>query len=217
MKQLGLIITLIAFALAAPAHAAESIDYLLAHAAEEPEWSALALQAAGVSANASLVSRETTGAPTDLARRILALAAVGLDPRPLAVALEATVVNGSVSGDQYINDDIFAIMALCAAERAASSEPLQTISAFVLAQQRSDGGWGVTTLSRSDVDSTAAAIQALFSVGLTGDPIVRGLTYLHTQQNDDGGFPFRKPSTTNSASTAWALSALSSSVQSPLP
>jgi hypothetical protein len=208
MKLRFLVISLIVWTLAAHVHAAESVEYLQAHAAEEPEWSALALQAAGTSPNVALISRETTGTATDLARRILALAAVGIDPRPLADALEAMVINGSVNGDQYLNDDIFAMLALRAAGRASTSEPLQTISSFVLDQQRSDGGWGVTTLSRSDVDSTAAAIQALKSIGQTAF-LPAALSYLHTQQNDDGGFPFRKPSATNSASTAWVLSALS--------
>ena len=200
---------------ATPAQAVESVEYLRVHATEEPEWTVLALQAAGVTVDASFVSRDTTGAPTDLARRILALAAVGVDPRPLADALEATVMNGTVSGDQYINDDVFAILALHAAGRETSSEPLHSITAFVTGQQHTDGGWGVTTLSRSDVDSTAAALQALKSVGQSA-ATASALVYLHSQQNTDSGFPFRKPSNKQRI-TAWALSALSVPVNHWMP
>lgn len=185
-----------------------AVVYLRVHATDDPEWAALALRAADEIATDVSVSSATDGAATDLARRILALAAIGADPRPLADALEAKVVNGSVEGDSYLNDDTFAVLALVAAGRSLTADPLATIAAFLRSVQQSDGGWGVTTLSRSDVDSTAAALQALWLTGERGDVVTRGLTYLRGQQNTDAGFPFRKPSASNSASTAWALSTL---------
>lgn len=189
-----------------PEAVASAVAYLRSHAADDPEWVALALRAAGASAADVPVSAATDGAATDLARRILALAAIGVDPRPLADALEAKVVNGSVNGDSYLNDDTFAVLAFWAAGHSATDEPVPTIISFLRGAQRSDGGWAVTTQSRSDVDSTAAALQALWLVGERGTAIAAGLQFLRSQQQTDAGFPFRKPSASNSASTAWVLS-----------
>ncbi|MBI4092315.1 MAG: terpene cyclase/mutase family protein [Candidatus Kerfeldbacteria bacterium] len=183
-------------------------SFLTAHSVDSPDWSAIALQAGGG------VSDSTDGVATDLARRILALHAIGRNTDDLAVALEATVVDGHVGTNSLLNDDIFALLALRAAGRSSSSEPLASITSYVVANQRADGGWGVATTSKSDVDDTSSAIESLVSVGGHDASVGQALSYLHLQQNSDGGFPFRRPSVSNSASTSWALHALEATGES---
>lgn len=184
-----------------------AVAFLQTHVSDSPEWAAMALAAAGQSAADIPISDSTDGVATDLARRILAGAAAGRHVDFLADQLAALIVNGRVGTDTYMNDDIFTILALRAAGRDPQTGPLHDLIQSITTVQRSDGGWGVTTLSRSDVDDTAAAVEAMVSAGAPTS-IPTAIQFLHTQQNPDGGFPFRQGSTSNSASTAWAISAI---------
>lgn len=185
-----------------------ALQFLRDQATTAGEWGALAMIAAGESASGFLVSSSPDGPAIDLTRRILGLVAVGRDASELVEKLESLVINGHLGTNTLINDDIFGVLALCAAGRTFHGQPLSSLTRYVVANQRADGGWGVTTTSGSDVDDTAAAIQSLDCVGEQPNSVSRGISYLRSQQQSDGGFPFRKPAASNSASTSWGLHAL---------
>lgn len=124
-------------------------------------------------------------------------------------------------GGVYLNDDIFAIIAYSAASPVAgeSYKFIDSVN-FLLGKQNTDGGfsWSANS-STSDIDDTAAAIQALVlakNAGIDGldTAIQKAYDYLKANQNSDGGFPYDPSDTqwggnlSNASSTAWAVQAI---------
>jgi prenyltransferase beta subunit len=63
--------------------------------------------------------------------------------------------------------------------------------------------------SASDVDDTAAALQALVDAGLrSGAGIEHAVAFLLRAQNLDGGFPSEPGGESNAQSTSWAVQGL---------
>ena len=175
-------------------------------------WATLGLVAAGGSpavlerAGAALAAAEpglTT--QTDLALNLLARAALGERPAAALGRLAAS------RPGPLVNATIWTLIALRQSGRAA---PPALVSALRRAQ-RPSGGWGWARGGAADSNDTAAAIQALRAVGVSGRPVERGLAYLRARQNADGGFELAPGRASDAQSTAWAIQAFLAAGRKP--
>jgi energy-coupling factor transport system substrate-specific component len=102
-----------------------------------------------------------------------------------------------------VNLEAFAILALHAAGDPAPSP------AWLAAQQNADGGFSYATRGDpSDVDDTAAAIEALVAAHGPERAVAKAVAYIRRAQNHDGGFPEEPGGPSDAQSTAWAAQAL---------
>jgi energy-coupling factor transport system substrate-specific component len=187
-------------------------------------WAALGLAAAGrdprsLSREGHTVldalrgeARSLRGAG-DLERTILALRACGVSVHSLAGGdpverlLRERTHDGSIG--HLSNLTAFEVLALRAAGYARSSATIRSATAWLVRQQDPDGGFGFATRGGgSDVDDTAAVLQALGSAGLRGRVLSRGVAFLLHTQNPDGGYPQELGGASNAQSTAWAVQGL---------
>ncbi|HST54302.1 MAG TPA: prenyltransferase/squalene oxidase repeat-containing protein [Solirubrobacteraceae bacterium] len=150
----------------------------------------------------------------DVERTILALHACGVSVRslggkdPVATLLRARARDGSF--DRQVNLTAFAIFALRAAGRSAHDSAVRAAVRWLQGQQDRDGGWGFATRGPvSDVDDTAAVVQALVAAGVRrGAGFKRAVGFLVHAQNPDGGYPQEGDGDSNAQSTAWAIQGL---------
>jgi energy-coupling factor transport system substrate-specific component len=165
-------------------------------------------------AHAAGLSRNSGATGTgDLERTILLLAAAGRSPRAFArqdlvAALTRRVgPGGSVLGQANLT--AFGILALRAAGVRADAPLLRRAGGWLAAQQNADGGFSFLTKGlASDVDDTAAVLQALAALGGHGGALRRGVAYIRGLQNADGGLPQQRGGSSNAQSTAWAIQGL---------
>jgi prenyltransferase beta subunit len=199
-------------------------------------WVALALAAAGdpaagVHAMRGLTLRDylsrNVGARSDadtLERTILAVRALGADPhdfggRDLVRPLERDVSRGG-SVQQQTNLTSFAVLAL----RAAGVRPPKSMLSWLVRQQDRDGGFNFATApGTSDVDDTAAVVEALAGSrsGAGVDraqsrTLRRAVAFLDAAQNPDGGFPSEPGGLSNAQSTSFAVQGLIAAGVDPL-
>jgi energy-coupling factor transport system substrate-specific component len=160
-------------------------------------------------------------------RTILALHACGAPAGSiaghdlLAGMLAARRPDGSFQ-DQ-VNITAFAIFALRALGRSESEAAVRAAGRWIERQQGAGGGFGFAARPpggggpQSDVDDTAAALQALIDAGIPRRslPVRRAVRFLSAAQRPDGGFPQRSGGESNAQSTAWAIQALIAAGQSP--
>ncbi len=150
----------------------------------------------------------------DVERTVLAARACGASPYSFAGRdLVAEVLRGRTSDGsfaQQVNLSAFAVFALRAAGHSASFDPIAKAAGWIERQQNSDGGFGFGGRgSRSDVDDTAAALQALIDAGARQRQVLSlAAGYLTRSQNVDGGFPQQYGGESNAQSTAWAVQGL---------
>ncbi len=173
--------------------------------------------------------------PGDLERTILALAAAHAPLGDLVSKLEHDQsTDGSFSGQSNLT--AFAILALTAthapsaahapaaaahasaaahaaaaahARGAAHAPAAATATAWLARQQNAGGGFSFAQRGgQSDVDDTAAAVEALVADGGPAGAVKRALAYIDRAQNRDGGFPEQPGGPSNAQSTAWAAQAL---------
>jgi energy-coupling factor transport system substrate-specific component len=162
----------------------------------------------------------------DLERTILALRAcgasvhslpgVGAGGDPVKALLAFRDRNGSF-GD-LSNLTAFAVFALRAAGYSAADPLVRSAGRWLAEQQDSDGGFGFATRGAgSDVDDTAAVVQALFDSGAprTGSALGRATAFLIHAQNPDGGYPQQPGGQSNAQSTAWAVQGLIAAGRNP--
>jgi energy-coupling factor transport system substrate-specific component len=150
----------------------------------------------------------------DLERTILALHACGVSVHslpggdPVARLLRYRARDGSFG--HLGNLTAFAIFALRAAGYPSSEPRVRLAGRWLAAQQNPDGGFGFGTRGGgSDVDDTAAVLQALNDAGVPRQPVLtRASSFLIGAQNPDGGYPQMKGGASNAQSTAWAIQAL---------
>ena len=135
---------------------------------------------------------------TEYSRLVLALTAIGRDPRdvggydllmPLA-DLDRTTAQG-------VNGAIFALLALDSGSYEIPENPDAAVQATregyvtdILSRQNEDGGWSLAG-GTSDVDLTAMALQALAkyrSDAAASGAVERGLAWLAWEQEPDGTF-----------------------------
>jgi energy-coupling factor transport system substrate-specific component len=150
----------------------------------------------------------------DLERTILALYACGVSVHalpggdPVKRLLAFRDRDGSF-GD-LSNLTAFAIFALRAAGYGAADPTVRSAGRWLARQQDADGGFGFGTRGGgSDVDDTAAVLQALVDAGVRSGPALEHATaFLIHAQNSDGGYPQQPGGQSNAQSTAWAIQGL---------
>ncbi len=156
----------------------------------------------------------------DLERTVLALDAAGVSARRFAgqdllAALTRRVGrDGSVLGQ--VNLTAFAILALRGARVSAAAPAVRRAGAWLARQQNADGGFSFLARGLgSDVDDTAAALEALATLGGRRAALARGAAYIRAAQNPDGGLPQEHGGSSNAQSTAWAIQGLLAARVSP--
>jgi energy-coupling factor transport system substrate-specific component len=188
-------------------------------------WTAIGLAAAG--RNPQSVRRDghtvlealrtqagTLEGAGDYERTMLALRACDAPVRSLAGKnllaglLRYRESDGSFS--QQVNLTAFAVFALRAAGRSASDPAVRAAGEWIARQQDADGGFNFDVRGgSSDVDDTAAALQALVAAGIrSGAGVEHAVAFLIRAQNLDGGFPEQPGGESNAQSTAWAVQGL---------
>ena len=167
-------------------------------------WAALALRAAGAPTGNALSYLQAHDDDGEAALILLAEAALG-SPSPERAARVRTQVGKTVNGTAW------AVLAL----RQAGFPVPAAARRYLLAHQARSGGWSWLAGGTPDSNDTAAAIEALHALGVTGRPIRRGLAYLATLQNPDGGFELVAGRGSDAQSTAWALQAYTAAGRAP--
>jgi len=187
-------------------------------------WAAIGLAAAG--RNPQSVRRDghtvlealraRAGAlegPGDIERTMLALRACGASVTSfagkdlLAELLRLRARDGAFSN--LVNITSFAVLALRASGRSAGDPVVRGAAAWIAREQDADGGFGFAGRGgASDVDDTAAAVQALAAAGVRGGAVARAAAYIVRAQNLDGGLPAQPGGESNVQSTAWAVQGL---------
>jgi Squalene-hopene cyclase C-terminal domain/Prenyltransferase and squalene oxidase repeat len=150
----------------------------------------------------------------DYERTMLALRACGAPVATLAGKnllvglLHYRESDGSFS--HQVNLTAFAVFALRAAGDSAGDPAVRAAGAWIAHQQDADGGFNFDVRGgASDVDDTAAALQALVAAGIrSGAGVDRAVAFLLHAQNLDGGFPEQPGGESNAQSTAWAVQGL---------
>lgn len=169
------------------------LDYLRAHAATLTR------------------DRSATGVG-DLERTIITLRAGGVSPRSFAGRdlVAALVARAGADGAflRQVNLTAFGILALRAGGEAPDAAPLRRAGAWLARQQNDDGGFGFIGGIASDVDDTAAAMQALATLGGRRAALQKAVAYVRSAQNGDGGLPQQEGGASNAQSTAWAIQGL---------
>ncbi len=188
-------------------------------------WAAIGLAAAG--RNPQSVRRDghtvldalrahagTLEGAGDYERTMLALRACGAPVTSLAGRnLLAGVLryrDGDGSFSHQVNLTAFAVFALRAAGRPPSDPAVRAAGAWIARQQDTDGGFNFDVRGgSSDVDDTAAALQALVDAGIhSGAGVEHAVAFLLRTQNLDGGFPEQPGGESNAQSTSWAVQGL---------
>jgi energy-coupling factor transport system substrate-specific component len=150
----------------------------------------------------------------DAERTILALRACGASAYSFAGRdLVAEVLRERDSDDSFahqVNLTAFAIFALRAVGHSAKLAAIREAAGWIERQQNGDGGFGFGGRgSPSDVDDTAAALQALADAGARDTRVLsRASGYMAGTQNPDGGFPQQRGGESNAQSTAFAVQGL---------
>ncbi len=153
----------------------------------------------------------------DLARTILAVVAIGEDPRNFTGINLVSKLKERIKPDGQIGDHIYTTIWGIIALKACGENVSKSVE-WLKVHQNDDGGFGWTVGAESDYDDTAAAIAALIEGGVSRNSTViqKALNYLKTGQNDDGGFRYFGNSASNSASDAWAIWGILASGQNPM-
>jgi energy-coupling factor transport system substrate-specific component len=147
----------------------------------------------------------------ELERTMLVLRAAGMPQRLggrnlLVALLKKRKADGSFG---TINHTAFGVLALRAAGRGTRSKEVRAAVHVLLRAQNNDGGFGFSKSAGSDIDDTAAVIQALVAGGRRSAPVVkRAVRYLRKAQRPDGGFGQMPTATSNAQSTAFAVQGL---------
>ncbi|HEY1074994.1 MAG TPA: prenyltransferase/squalene oxidase repeat-containing protein [Patescibacteria group bacterium] len=171
-------------------------------------WAVMALSGYGERNDRAIQSLQTvqtslsTRSATDIEKQILALVAGGENPRTFAgvdavVELQSRVMGNQIGDTDYLNDDIFGLLAL----RSAGASVPAEVSSQLLQHQNQDGGWGLIVGGASSTDLTAVALIALKG-SVSQESLVRAMDYIRSLQNDDGGFAISSGGS-SVASTAW--------------
>lgn len=150
-----------------------------------------------------------------LSRVVVALAALGEDPRDFAGDdLVAALLASQAPATGQFGDSLFGhAYALLALHHAGADVPPDAL-ALLEAQRTTEGAWalfGEADADAADTNTTALAVQTLVALGRR-DVAEGALPYLRRVQNADGGFPYQNPSDwgtdTDANSTAVVLQAL---------
>ncbi len=203
-------------------------DGMILNSQSLTEWAAMAFAAGDVKIEKRLSKAVVAYTPTaadgttELARHILALTAIGFDPhsvrgRDYVARLQATRRGQQYGSAAFVNDDIFAGLALLAAGEDGNAPAVRRAIKAAKAGLKKDGGVSYAVAgSQSDVDTTTFFLQLVNAAPAAGNstPIAAARRaanhWLTQQQNLDGGFGYAAYTNSNSASSAVVLQALNS-------
>ncbi|HET6546940.1 MAG TPA: hypothetical protein VFG79_00695 [Solirubrobacter sp.] len=226
------IAALAALAIAAPAHAASTTDYVrgaqnadggygMAQAGGSSQfatgWALLGLAATGQRPGRAALAYVRRGLGSlreigDLERTVLVLRAARKNPRRfggrnlIADIMRHRRRNGSFDG--YVSYTSFAILALRRSGVSRRSGTVRRAARWLQRHQNRDGGFNVGGRGASGVDDTASAAQALAAAGRRGRALRRAGAYLAGSQSSSGGFPLVRGAVPNAQSTAYAIQGL---------
>ncbi|MDD5711063.1 MAG: prenyltransferase/squalene oxidase repeat-containing protein [Candidatus Colwellbacteria bacterium] len=203
----------------ARADIAEATAYLL-NQSDNP-WVTMALSAVGEETSGEYLKSTNGSTAIEFAAPILAITAIGEDPRTfpsidLIEKLKGYYTDGQIGDSSTLNDDIFGLLALLSAGEPSDSIVIAGTKDFVLRNQNDDGGWGFSVDGGSDTNMTTAAIRTLVESGVSEDNAViqNAAAYLKSAQNADGGFPYDPHgmwgTDSDASSDAWIISAVTS-------
>jgi uncharacterized membrane protein len=195
-------------------------------------WAAMALDAAG--RNAAGVRRGGHSVLDSLRGQASTLQGLGDDERTILAAhacgasaysfggrdLVAEVMRSRGRDNSFGHQDnltAFAIFALRAVGHSPRFVPIREAAGWIERQQNGDGGFGFFVRgTSSDVDDTAAALQALLDAGArNARALDAAAAYITRAQNPDGGFPQQPGGESNAQSTAWAIQGLIAAGRNP--
>jgi len=157
----------------------------------------------------------------DAERTILAVRACGASAYSFAGRnLVSEVLRSRDSDDSFyhqVNLTAFAIFALRAVGHSPGFAAIREAAGWIERQQNGDGGFGFGARgSSSDVDDTAAALQALVDADARNSGLLAAAAgYLTRAQNLDGGYPQEPGGESNAQSTAWAVQGLIAAHRNP--
>jgi energy-coupling factor transport system substrate-specific component len=149
----------------------------------------------------------------DVARTILALEAVGVDPREfggedlVSRLLAQRRQNGSYQG--WPASSAYAVLALRSAD--ADDATAATV-AWLRKVQGEDGGWGNEPGGPSTAEITGGVLQVLTPGAEASD---RALDYMRKAKRPNGGFAPGRNLSANAQATAWAVQGLLASGKDP--
>ncbi len=161
---------------------------------------------------------------TTIERKALAIAAAHQDLTTFGgidyiASLQAQHQSNQIGDPTLLNDDIFGIIAIDAAQTDSLRATAQDGLDYLLAHQQADGGFSYTTTTcafcSTDSNDTAAALIAFNAaehMGLTNSSLAtakdKATAYLLSTQMSDGGFGYDIFSPSDGSSSAWGLMAL---------
>ncbi|MBI4049436.1 MAG: DUF4430 domain-containing protein [Candidatus Doudnabacteria bacterium] len=192
---------------------AADLNQALSTLPQNEEWAIMAYASLGQSVGQNFLrSPLNSNVATDYEKRILAITAIGGNPRTFGsedfVAKLKSMFDGTQIGDpQLLNDDIFGALALSSAGEAGTI--VDSIRNYILNNQNSDGGWGFARGGSSDSNITAMAVAALRSAPSSA------INYLNQSQDSSGGFSFTPGTPADGASTAWVIMGLNAAGSAP--
>lgn len=162
-----------------------------------------------------------------LAKAVLAFRAAGEDPRSIPLSdggerdfvsdLLDTYHGGQFGGHEYINDDIWALIALHSVSYDGSEVPATADT--LEKHQKSNGGFGYTGSVSASSDTTGAAIMALAPLDRE-EPVDAALGFLRDTQVQEGDdracWSRQEGGSATAGSTAWAMQGLTAAGVDPL-
>jgi prenyltransferase beta subunit len=157
----------------------------------------------------------------DSERTILAVRACGASAYSFAhrnLASEVLAARASDNSFEHqVNLTAFAIFALRAVGHSPGLTAIREAAGWIERQQNGDGGFGFGAHgSPSDVDDTAAALQALVDAHAHNARVLgAAAAFLIRSQNLDGGYPQQPGGESNAQSTAWAVQGLIAAGRDP--
>jgi hypothetical protein len=164
---------------------------------------------------------QTLSGVGDVERTILAARACGASVSSFGgYDLVSELMRGRARDGSFaeqVNLTSFAIFALLAAGHSPRFAAIRDAGTWLVRQQNRDGGFSFATRgSASDVDDTAAALQALRDAEARSARALASATgFLLRAQNPDGGYAQRPGGQSNAQSTAWAAQGLLASGRDP--
>jgi energy-coupling factor transport system substrate-specific component len=165
--------------------------------------------------------RRGVGGITDvgeLERTILVLGAAGVNPRKFGgrdlIARLASYRRGDGSFAGQLVYSSFGVLALRAAGYGRGG-PVRSAAKWIARRQNRDGGFNTFGRGGSELDATAAAVQALVAAGRGGKTRRRAVKFMRARQNRDGGFPLAPGAASNAQSTAFVAQAFTAAGINP--
>ncbi len=135
----------------------------------------------------------STSKSTEYSRMILALSALGKNAKNIAgYDLYSGLSDMGFVSKQGLNGSIFALISLDAKNTSPQGNVTrQVLIRKILAAQKADGGFSLSTSLDSDIDITAMALQSLAPykcIPKVGDAVDSALSFLSKKQNADGSY-----------------------------